>query len=119
MKNIADTILVKLNTNYEQFKKIISREKDMYSQLCKRNTIDENDVFSLRAGFRLKITQSTSIIADYFHSFWSTIPGREYFDPPGIGEEIETEGHVFSIMFTNASGILENDSLVNTVDDWA
>jgi hypothetical protein len=80
---------------------------------------DNNDIFSLGAGFRLKITQSTSIIADYFHSFRPEVPGREYFDPLGIGVEIETGGHVFSIMFTNASGIVENDYLVNTVDEWA
>lgn len=80
---------------------------------------DNNDVFSLGAGFRLKITQSTSLIADYFHSFRPTMPGFEYFDPMGMGVEIETGGHVFSIMFTNASGIVENDFLVNTLDDWS
>jgi hypothetical protein len=36
----------------------------------------------------------------------------------GIGFELETGGHVFTIMFTNASGILENDFLPNTMDDW-
>ena len=80
---------------------------------------DENDVISIGGGFRWKITQSTSIIADYFHSFRSDMQGREFFDPIGLGVEIETGGHVFSIMFTNASGILENDYLVNTEDDWA
>lgn len=80
---------------------------------------DENDIFSIGGGFRLKITQSTSLIADYFHSFRPEIPGRKYYDPLGIGVEIETGGHVFSIMFTNASGILENDFLVNTEDEWA
>lgn len=80
---------------------------------------DNNDIISLGAGFRLKITQSTSLIADYFHSFRPRMPGFEYFDPMGIGVEIETGGHVFSIMFTNASGIVENDFLVNTQDDWS
>ncbi len=80
---------------------------------------DQNDVFSLGAGFRLKITQSTSLIADYFHTFRDDIPGRNYSDPLGIGIEIETGGHVFSLMFTNASGIIENDFLVNTVDEWS
>ncbi|HNS12814.1 MAG TPA: DUF5777 family beta-barrel protein [Bacteroidia bacterium] len=80
---------------------------------------DENDIFSIGGGFRIKLTQSTSLIADYFHSFRPKISGTEYFAPLGIGIEIETGGHVFSIMFTNASGILENDYLVNTVDDWA
>ncbi|HRH65241.1 MAG TPA: DUF5777 family beta-barrel protein, partial [Bacteroidia bacterium] len=51
--------------------------------------------------------------------------GREKFkettpayDVAGAGIEIETGGHVFSVMFTNASGILENDYLVNTQDTW-
>ena len=40
------------------------------------------------------------------------------FDVAGAGFDIETGGHVFSVMFTNASGILENDFLVNTDDNW-
>jgi hypothetical protein len=79
---------------------------------------DNNDIFSLGGGFRLKITQSTSFVADYYHSFRPKMTGHDFYDPIGAGFEIETGGHVFSIMFTNASGILENDYLVNTVDDW-
>ncbi|MBP6334595.1 MAG: hypothetical protein KA444_03910 [Bacteroidia bacterium] len=80
---------------------------------------DENNTFSIGTGLRLKITQSTSLITDYFHTFRPTMPGTEYYDPFGIGVEIETGGHVFSLMLTNASGIIENDYLVNTVDSWS
>jgi hypothetical protein len=80
---------------------------------------DENNTFSLSAGFRYKFTRSASVIADYSHTF-----GREnvlirYYNVAGLGVEIETGGHVFSIMFTNAAGVIENDYLVNTQDNWS
>lgn len=80
---------------------------------------DENDVMSIGAGFRLKVTPSTSVILDYVHTLGRDQLIAETFAPLGAGVEIETGGHVFTIMFTNASGILENDFLVNTQDDWA
>jgi hypothetical protein len=80
---------------------------------------DENNTFSLSGGFRYKFTRSASIISDYSHTFGREDVFQDYKDVFGLGIEIETGGHVFSIMFTNASGILENDYLVNTVDSWA
>jgi hypothetical protein len=84
------------------------------------NIDDENDLYSIGGGFRYKFTKSASVIADYFY----TLNRPEYFDdynydPLGIGFEIETGGHVFTIMFTNASGILEADYIPNTVDSWS
>jgi len=79
---------------------------------------DENGIVSVGAGGRFKITHSTSIIADYVYNIGrpELVPKR--YDPLGVGIEIETGGHVFSLMFTNASGILENDYIPNTVDNW-
>ncbi|REJ82925.1 MAG: hypothetical protein DWQ44_02075 [Bacteroidetes bacterium] len=79
---------------------------------------DENGVLSLGTGMRIKFTPSSSIIFDYYHTFGRDVSGMEFFDPIGAGVEIETGGHVFTLMFTNASGIIENDFLVNTMDDW-
>ena len=85
---------------------------------------DENDLLSLGAGVRWKFTRSSAIVADYFHTFRSEEDRYEdggfgYEDPIGVGIEIETGGHVFTIMFTNAIGLLETDFLVNTVDSWS
>jgi hypothetical protein len=80
---------------------------------------DKNDLFSLGVGGRVKITKSFGIIADYFHNFREESSGIELFDPLSAGVEIETGGHVFSIMFTNASGLLENDFIPGTVDSWS
>jgi hypothetical protein len=80
---------------------------------------EENNTFSLSGGLRYKFTRSSSIITDYSHAFGrNNLPSDDY-DVLGAGLEIETGGHVFSIMFSNASGILENDFLVNTRDSWS
>lgn len=84
-------------------------------------SIDENDLYSLGVGGRLKITKRTAIIADYFYTFSEyrkDNTSTSYYNPLGVGVEIETGGHVFSIMFTNASGIIENDYIPNTTDTW-
>ena len=80
---------------------------------------DDNNTFSLSGGFRLKFTPSASIICDYSHTFGRDLLVLPHEDVLGAGIEIETGGHVFTIMFTNASGIIENDYLVNTMDAWS
>lgn len=83
------------------------------------NPNDKNDLFSLGFGGRLKLTKSFGIIADYFHNFREESAGIKLYDPLSAGIEIETGGHVFSIMFTNAVGLLENDFIPNTSDSWS
>jgi hypothetical protein len=83
---------------------------------------DNNDLFALGLGGRIKVTRSTSIVADYFYNFDELRKinnDNGYFNPLGIGFEIETGGHVFTIMFTNAIGIIENDFIPNTTDSWS
>lgn len=86
---------------------------------------DENDVFSLGAGARVKLTKRFAIIADYYHIFSpfrmnanASDGSQLYFDPLSVGIEIETGGHVFTINFTNSRGILENSYLTATKSNW-
>lgn len=82
---------------------------------------DANDLFSAGIAGRFKITKRFSLIFDYFHNFSPFRTGNTsigYYKPLGIGFEIETGGHVFTLNFTNAKGIIENDFLPNTTDDW-
>src|SRR6185503_14508430 len=73
-------------------------------------TLDENDIFALGAGGRLKFSKRAAIIFDYYHPFSKLRNASKsvYYDPLGLGIEIETGGHVFNIMFTNNAGIIEN-----------
>jgi hypothetical protein len=58
------------------------------------------------------------LVTDFSHTFGRKNLSVKHYDVLGLGFEIETGGHVFSLMFSNASGILENDYLVNTQDSW-
>ncbi len=83
------------------------------------NPTDKNDLVSLGFGGRFKFTHSVAVIADYFYNFRDVSTGIKMYNPLSAGIEIETGGHVFSIMFTNAVGLLENDFIPNTSDTWS
>lgn len=83
--------------------------------------VDENVLFSMAGGMRLKVSRSVSILADYFYvmsDFRKNNTEMPHYNPLGIGIEIETGGHVFHINLTNASGIIENYFIPNTTDTW-
>lgn len=83
--------------------------------------LDQESFFVLGMGGRLKITKRLSIIADYTIVNGLDRPddlGTEYFNPLGIGLEIETGGHVFSLNFQNAPYITENNFIPYTQKSW-
>jgi len=87
------------------------------------NTLtDENTNFTLGGGARFMITKRVGIIVDYVHTF-SEFRGnykpQNFYDPFGVGVEIETGGHVFHLTLTNAPAIIENAYLPETTDSWA
>lgn len=85
-----------------------------------RNPKDNNDLFSLGIGGRLKLSKRFALLADYFYtsSKIREIGNGFYFPPLGIGFEIETGGHVFHLFFTNSAGIIENHFIPNTTSAW-
>jgi hypothetical protein len=83
--------------------------------------IETNDVFAVGFAGRIKLTQRTILVADYFYNFSDyrkNNPVRPHYNPLSIGVEIETGGHVFHINLSNSAGIIENDFILNTRDSW-
>ena len=83
---------------------------------------DENTNLTLSAGARYMITKRVGIIVDYVHTFSgfrSNFGPQNYYDPFGVGVEIETGGHVFHLTLTNAPAIIENAYMPETADSWA
>ena len=81
---------------------------------------DPNDLFSLGAGGRLKLSKRISLNAEYYYilkpennSFTT-----EIFNPLSIGFDIETGGHVFQIILTNSIAMRENGFLGHTTGQW-
>tara|TARA_B110000014_G_C20125634_1_gene599321 strand:+ start:519 stop:1364 length:846 start_codon:yes stop_codon:yes gene_type:complete len=75
-------------------------------------TFDEsNDLFSCGIGGRLKITRRTSL---NFDTFLPIGKRQESFKQSwGIGVDIDTGGHVFQLMLTNAQGSFESQYIEN------
>ena len=85
------------------------------------NPADDNSIFALGFAGRMKVTGSIALIADYVYNFSELRKinnNNSLYNPLGAGIEIETGGHVFSIMWTNAAGIIESEFIPNTTDTW-
>lgn len=84
------------------------------------NKEDQNGLFSLGIGGRIKLTKRFALVADYFYNFSGFQQNNPagYYNPLGIGFEIETGGHVFHINYTNGTAILESSLLTSTQDTW-
>ncbi|NLU93727.1 DUF5777 family beta-barrel protein [Chitinophaga sp. Ak27] len=87
--------------------------------------MDMNNMFALGAAGRLKLSKRLGLLAEYYYPFRTTESkdyfkslGTKFYNPLGVGLEIETGGHVFSITFTNSTAILENQFIPETTTSW-
>lgn len=83
------------------------------------SAMDQNAFFTVGFGARIKMTKRVALVGDYYYSI-----GEYYMNNPNVknplsfGVELETGGHVFSLFFTNASGLIENNYIPYTKDSW-
>lgn len=83
---------------------------------------NEKNIFALSAAGRLKVTKHMGIVLDYAHPFSSFRRNNnslKFYDPSGVGIEIETGGHVFTMNFSNAQAISTINYLSDTESNWA
>mgnify|MGYP001365124240 CR=1 FL=1 len=109
---------------YYNFQVILGRKfSDGFSlqlspTLVHRNLVatrdEANDVFALGIGGRIKLNRRVSINAEYAY-----IPdgqlAAEFKAPISLGFDIETGGHVFQLHFTNATSMIENGFIGETI----
>lgn len=82
-------------------------------------SVDENDIYAIGFGGRIKFTKRAAFVFDYFYDFSEfRNPGNGFNDSFAAGIEIETGGHVFHVNLSNAAGIIENDFITNTTSNW-
>ncbi len=82
---------------------------------------DEKTLFSMGIAGRYKFTKRFGVVADYYlvsSSYRKNNPNISYYNPLGLGIEIETGGHVFTVNFVNAKAIAENNFLPNSTSSW-
>lgn len=87
--------------------------------------MDVNDMFAVGVGGRLRFSKRLALVVDYFLPFREKASkdyfkgrGTKFYNPLGVGLEIETGGHVFSVNFTNTTAILENQFIPETTSTW-
>jgi hypothetical protein len=78
---------------------------------------DDNDIYALGVGGRLKITKRMALVADYFY-IMNGLPKDINRNPLSIGIDIETGGHVFQLHFSNGAGMNERSFITETTDRW-
>ncbi len=79
---------------------------------------DKNDMLSVGIGARQKLSKRVSINVEYYYQ----IPGYKLdntVNALSAGFDIETGGHVFQLIFTNSTGIAENQYITKTTDKWS
>ena len=87
---------------------------------------DQNDLFAIGAGGRAKLSKRMALVVDYFlpfrnaedKAYLEAIGDRKFYNPLGVGLEIETGGHVFHLNFTNATAIQEVQFIPETTTSW-
>ncbi len=86
----------------------------------KNGAEDQNALFSLGVGGRIKLSKRFALVGDYFYNFsqFQTNNPVAYYNPLSLGIEIETGGHVFHVNFSNAPAVLESSMLTTTQDTW-
>jgi len=81
------------------------------------STSPSNNIFSMGAAVRVRLTKRTGIIAEYYYTFPGTKISGTY-NSFSLGYEVETAGHVFQIHLTNSNGMTEKNFIAETRGQW-
>lgn len=79
---------------------------------------DKTNVFVMSAGGRMKITKRMSIDAEYNYLLPNQVVSYKVYNTLSLGLDIETGGHVFQLVFTNAGGMAAPYYLAKADGSW-
>lgn len=76
---------------------------------------EPNDLFSLGAGGRVRLSKRITFNIEYFYQFNQLLGTTNSL---GAGFDIETGGHVFQLFCSNSIGINERTFIAQTTEKW-
>ena len=82
-----------------------------------RTEEESNDVFSIAAGTRVKLTKRIAVNAEYIYAFPNQLADG-YRSSFSLGFDIETGGHVFQLHFTNSTSMVEKGFVTENTGNW-
>ena len=75
------------------------------------------DIFSAGFAASLKLTRFIDLTAEYYHMLLK--PSFETTNPFTLGIDIDTGGHLFQLVLTNAQAMYDKGLLSNTIGKWS
>jgi len=78
---------------------------------------DPHDFFALGSGLRYKMSTRVSVNVEYFHNF-NPLHSINTHNAFAIAVDIETGGHVFQLMLSNANTMIEKAFITETTSDF-
>lgn len=86
-----------------------------------RNTVpskvDPHDILAIGFGGRYKFTNQISLNAEYFYNF-NPLKSMNVHDALTLSVDIQTGGHVFQLMVSNAITMIEKSFITETTDNF-
>ncbi|HEV3221568.1 MAG TPA: DUF5777 family beta-barrel protein [Puia sp.] len=85
---------------------------------------DQNNVFALCGGARMKISKRMALTAEYDYLFPNQLVSPLFPPYPprtnslSLGWDIETGGHVFQLVMTNSQSMVESQYIGSTAGTW-
>lgn len=79
---------------------------------------DNNNVFAIGFGGRMKVSKRVSINAEYNYVPDGQIVTNDITNSLSFGMDIETGGHVFQLVFSNSQGMVGPAYLAKTTGKW-
>jgi hypothetical protein len=83
---------------------------------------DKNDIFSIGCGGRYRVFNHIAVTAEYYYvlpnQIKSQLYGTDVANSFSLGFDIYTGKHVFQIMVTNSTTMIEKGFITQTTDKW-
>ncbi|HFS67941.1 MAG TPA: hypothetical protein ENK67_07000 [Flavobacteriia bacterium] len=78
---------------------------------------DANNLFAIGFGGRIKLNNRLAITGEYYYNT-NPFQSLQVYNPIALGLEIETGGHVFQLIFTNAISMVEKGFISETTGNF-
>ena len=81
-----------------------------------------NNTLAIGVGGRIKLNKRIALTGEYYYRVSNAdllVNGQPTYNALSVGIDIETGGHVFQLMLTNAPGMTEKSFIAQNPDSWS
>ncbi len=82
-------------------------------------TADKNDMFAVSGGARVKLTKRMSLDGEYNYLLPNQVVSTKVYNALSFAWEMETGGHVFQLVFSNAQSMVPTQYISQTTSSWS